>query len=116
MERRDRAELRAEQALLAVLPRSVDVRTGAADDGVDVIVNGRPLQVKWAGEGRLSDVRRVLAQHVSRPDIVVARVLSQGARAELAQAGVGWVDETGASARRIVSRWSTSWGSIVPAI
>jgi len=97
MEGMDATEIRAEQALLAVLPRSVDVRTDAADDGVDVIVNGRPLQVMWAGEGQLSDVRRVLAQHVSRPDIVVARVLSPGARAELAQAGVGWVDETGAA-------------------
>ena len=97
MERIDRAERRAEQALLAVLPRSVDVRTDPADDGVDVIVNGRQLQVKWAGEGQLSDVRRLLAQHVSRPDIVVARVLSPGARAELAKAGVGWVDETGAA-------------------
>lgn len=97
MERLSRTESRAEQALLAVLPRSADVRTEAADDGVDVIVNGHPLQVEWAGEGQLSDVRRVLAQHVSRPDIVVARALSPGARAELAQAGVGWVDETGAA-------------------
>jgi hypothetical protein len=97
MEPMERGGTRAEQALLAVLPRSVDVRAGAADDGVDVIVNGRPLQVKWAGEGQLSDVRRVLAQHVSPPDIVVARVLSPGARAELAEAGVGWVDETGAA-------------------
>jgi hypothetical protein len=93
----ERGGTRAEQALLAVLPRSVDVRAGAADDGADVIVNGRPLQIRWAGEGQLSDVRRELAQHSRRPDIVVARVLSPGARAELARAGVGWVDETGAA-------------------
>lgn len=93
----ERGGTRAEQALLAVLPRSVDVRAGAAEDGVEVILNGRNLQVKWAGEGQLSDVRRVLAQHSRRPDIVVARLLSPGARAELADAGVGWVDETGAA-------------------
>lgn len=97
MERMAGAELRAQQALLAVLPRSVEVRVGSADDGVVAIVNGFPLQVTWAGEGKLSDVRRVLAQHRPQPDIVVARVLSPGARAELAQAGVGWVDETGAA-------------------
>ncbi|HAP74811.1 MAG TPA: hypothetical protein DCR14_01860 [Acidimicrobiaceae bacterium] len=97
MKRKREAATRAEQALLAVLPRSVEVRLGAADDGGDVIVNGRPLQVKWAGEGQLGDVRRVLAQHIPRPDIVVARVLSPGARAELAEAGIGWVDETGAA-------------------
>lgn len=92
-----RGGTRAEQALLAVLPRSVDVRSGVADDGVDLIVNGHPLRVMWAGEGQLGDVRRVLAQHHSMPDIVVGRVLSPGARAELTQAGVGWVDETGAA-------------------
>jgi len=92
-----RGGTRAEQALLAVLPRSVDVRSVAADDGVEVIVNGRALQVRWAGEGQLSDVRRVLAQHSRQPDIVVARLLSPGARAELVEAGVGWVDETGAA-------------------
>jgi hypothetical protein len=79
----------------AVLPRSVDVRSGV-DEG-DVILNGVPVRVVWAGEGQLGDVRRVLANDASRPDVVVARVLSPGARAELTAAGVGWVDETGAA-------------------
>jgi hypothetical protein len=81
--------------VVAVLPRSADVRSGV-DEG-DVILNGVPVRVVWAGEGQLGDVRRVLAQHVPRPDVVVARVLSPGARALLSEAGVGWVDETGAA-------------------
>lgn len=88
---------RAEQALLAVLPRSADVRVANHDDQFGVIVNGQQLKVKWAGEGRLGDVRRLLADRHRRPDVVVARRLSPGARAELADAGVGWVDESGAA-------------------
>jgi hypothetical protein len=88
---------RAEQALLAVLPPSVNVRRVGSGDGIDVIVNGQPIQIKWLGEGRLGEVRRLLADRRGRPDVVVARRLSPGARAELADAGVGWVDETGAA-------------------
>lgn len=86
---------RAELAFLAVLPRSVDVSRPASAEGKDLIVNGQPLDVEWVGEGRLGEVRRVLADR--RPDVVVGRRLSPGARAELAHAGIGWVDETGAA-------------------
>ena len=85
---------RAKQALLAVLPRSVDVRHV---DAGNVTVNGQSLEIKWLGEGRLGEVRRLLAGRRGRPDVFVARRLSPGARAELADAGVGWVDETGAA-------------------
>ena len=97
MEPVKRNTARAEQALVAVLPRSADVRVPAEDAGADLVVNGRPLQINWAGEGQLGDVRKVLAATARRPDIVVARVLSPGARAALSEAGVGWVDETGAA-------------------
>jgi hypothetical protein len=86
---------RAERTLLAVLPRSVDVRTDSG--GADLVVNGHALQVKWAGEGQLGDVRRLLARLARKPDVVVARVLSPGAREELARKGIGWADETGAA-------------------
>jgi hypothetical protein len=80
---------------MAVLPRSVELVAGVGD-GV-VIVNGVPVRIEWAGEGHLGDARRVLARETLLPDVVAARALSPGARAELSQAGVGWVDETGAA-------------------
>jgi hypothetical protein len=88
---------RAEGAVLAVLPRSTLVERSSSNGGADLVVNGQPLQITWAGEGRLGDVRRLLASGHRLPDVVVARVLSLGARDELSRAGVGWVDETGAA-------------------
>jgi hypothetical protein len=87
---------RAREALLNVLPSSVDVRTGS-DEAADLVVAGHALDVKWAGEGNLVDVRRLAARPESRPDIVVARRLSPASCRLLSEAGVGWVDETGAA-------------------
>ena len=99
--------VRCERAVVAVLPRSADVRTRAdRSGGADLVVNGSSMRVVWAGDGRLGDVRRVLAGGLVA-DVVVARQLSPGALAELARAGVGWVDETGAA--------EISFGSIVVA-
>ena len=81
--------------VLDVLPRSVKTHPGTGD--ADLVVGGRPLGIKWVGEGSLGDVRVVLARRRGRPDIVVARRLSPGAREALSDAGVGWVDETGAA-------------------
>jgi hypothetical protein len=67
------------------------------DSDVDVVVNGIAFEAKWVGEGGLRQVRDVLAHKRDRPNIVVARRLSPGAREALSQAGVGWVDETGAA-------------------
>lgn len=90
-------EHRAEEALRAVLPRAVRVRHPKADDRADLIINGQPVEVKWAGEGQLGDVRPFIARRRGRPDVIVARRLSPGARAALAEAGIGWVDESGAA-------------------
>lgn len=95
--------------MLAVLPRTTKARAAArGDDRSDLVVNGQALKVKWVGEGRLGEVRRLLAKRRNRPDVVVARRLSAGARVELSDAGVGWVDETGAAeiaiAQIVVSR------------
>lgn len=89
---------RAREALLNVLPSSVavDARTGS-DEAADLVVAGQALNVKWAGEGNLGDVRRLAARRKSRPDIVVARRLSPASRQLLSEAGIGWVDETGAA-------------------
>jgi hypothetical protein len=89
---------RAREALLNVLPSSVavDVRTGS-DETADLVVAGQALNVKWAGEGNLSDVRRLAARRKARPDVVVARHLSPASRQLLSEAGMGWVDETGAA-------------------
>src|SRR5690242_10680613 len=88
---------RAEAALRAVLPRSVSVRVAARDSGADVLVNGIAIQARWIGEGGLRRAREILERKQDRPDVVVARLLSPGAREALSEAGVGWIDETGAA-------------------
>jgi hypothetical protein len=60
-------------------------------------VNGTLIQVKWVGDGELRQVRALLAGLRDRGVVVAARHLSPGAREALSQAGVGWVDETGAA-------------------
>lgn len=90
---------RAEDAVLAVMPRFVDVQShssrGVPD--ADLVVNGQALRLTWLTVGSLGDVRRLLAQSHQRPEIVVAPRLSPGARAVLSEAGISWVDETGAA-------------------
>jgi hypothetical protein len=60
-------------------------------------VNDIPVQAKWVGEGWLRDVRPVVSDRRRRPDLVVARRISPGAREALSNAGIGWLDETGAA-------------------
>jgi hypothetical protein len=85
------------ETVLDVLPRSAQVRVPGRVAGADVIVGDLSLDIKWAGEGSLGDVRPIIAGRRGRPDIVVARRLSPGAREALSAAGIGWVDETGAA-------------------
>lgn len=85
---------RAETAVIAVLPSSVEVQVPKSKSSADMIVNGQPISIKWAGKGHLGDVRRILSTG-PQPDIVVAQKMSPGARGELAKAGVSWVDEAG---------------------
>lgn len=88
---------RLEVALRSVLPRSVGVRLSDGGPEVDFFVNGIAIEAKWLGEGGLRQVRDVLAHKRHRPNIVVARRLSPGAREALSHAGVGWIDESGAA-------------------
>jgi hypothetical protein len=77
-----------------VLPRAAELRAGAAAG--QVVVSGVALEISWVGEGWLRDVRGVLARQ-RRPDVVAARRISPGAAAVLRDAGIGFVDETGAA-------------------
>jgi len=89
---------RSEAAVAAVLPRAVQIRRGREDShSIDLELNGQPIQVKWLGEGGLRQVRELIADQEDRPDVVVARRMSPGAREALSAAGIGWVDETGAA-------------------
>ena len=91
-------EVRAQKAVLNVLPGPVAVEVRTADGGrADLVVAGQPLEIEWAGEGNLGDVRELAARRKARPDVVVARRLSPASRQLLSEAGIGWVDETGAA-------------------
>ena len=89
---------RSEAAVVAVLPPSARIRRRCKDDHViNLEINGKPVTVKWLGEGGLRQVRELLADRKERPDIAAARHMSPGARKALSAAGIGWVDETGAA-------------------
>jgi len=99
----DATKHRAERAVLQVLPRSASVEAIRApgDPRVDLVIAGQPFQIMWIGEGSLGRAQNCLTtirQHAANmPVLVVARHLSPGARNILSDAGVGWVDETGAA-------------------
>ena len=82
---------------LAGLAASACVGDGGGRDEISLVVAGQALNVKWAGEGNLGDVRRLAARRKARPDVIVARRLSPASRQLLSEAGIGWVDETGAA-------------------
>jgi hypothetical protein len=84
---------RAIRALTGVLPAIVVVAR-RTDGAVDL--NGTRCVLEWMGDGRLSEARGLVSR-ASLPDVVAARRLSPGARAALSDAGVGWVDESGAA-------------------
>lgn len=89
--------LRVERMIRAILPRSVKVETDKGDNRADLLIDSKPIKTKWIGEGTLADARRVLAlRRRQRPDIVLARRLSPGARYLLSKSNIGWADETGA--------------------
>lgn len=88
---------RAADVVRAVLPRAAKIRIARTDTEIDMIINDHSFQIEWIGDGRLVDAKRIAATRRGRPDIVVARHMSPGAREVLAEAGIGWVDETGAA-------------------
>ncbi len=88
---------RAEAAVRAVLPRAVKLRIGGHESKLEMLVNGAAARTRWLSEGGLRQAREMLSHSRGRPDVVVARRLSPGAREALSEAGIGWVDETGAA-------------------
>ncbi|MGO9763140.1 MAG: hypothetical protein ACLP1Q_17955 [Solirubrobacteraceae bacterium] len=92
-----RVERRMLAALSAVLPRSAHVEVVAADgSSVVVRVGRRRLALRWVGRAGVREVRDVLGLR-DRPDIIIGSELSLVARAAAGEAGLGWVDETGAA-------------------
>ncbi len=93
----DHVEKRLVAALRAVLPRAAKIVSPKGGSGADLVINGSPVQLKWAGEGWLRQVKALLGSQRTHPDIVVARRMSPGAREMLSEMGIGWLDETGAA-------------------
>lgn len=91
---------RIKAALRAVIPDSVEFELVSESDDrrhdFDVIMRGKRLRVEWKSRVWLSEAERVVAKPV-RPDIVVADRISPGSRQTLAEAGIGWVETSGAA-------------------
>jgi len=87
---------RLERAVRAVLPAGGLVSIEALGNGrIRVDAAGGRFIASWIGEGWLRDARDALVDGEPRADIVVARRMSPGARSAAAEAGLGWVDESG---------------------
>jgi hypothetical protein len=88
---------RLSAALQAVLPARVPLEV-AGDQGRDAVVQlgSRKLNVRWVGRAGLREVREVLAMR-EPPEVLVGSEISLAARAAASDAGLGWVDETGAA-------------------
>ena len=88
---------RAVNALQAVYHGALRV-TPAKDvhNDVTVTMDGAKLRVRWLSVGWPQQVAKAVLSD-PRPDIVVAPSMSPGARQAAREAGVGWVDESGAA-------------------
>lgn len=84
-------------ALRAVLPPAAVVTVVSSLKGeTELALAGRTVRACWVGEGRLGVLKAVL-ESPRRPEVVVGRHFTPGGKDALAQAGVSWVDETGAA-------------------
>jgi hypothetical protein len=89
---------RVEQAIRAVLPAGAPVDLDVlGDDLIRVDVGAGRFTAEWIGEGWLRDALAALANAGTKPEVLVARRMSPGARSAAADARVGWVDESGAA-------------------
>src|SRR5680860_868201 len=89
---------RVEQAIRAVLPAGTPVDLDVLDDGlISVDVGAGCLTARWIGEGWLRDAIAALTVAGMKPEVLVARRVSPGARSAAADARVGWIDESGAA-------------------
>ena len=88
---------RASAAVLAVLPAGVEAKVRARGDVSTIAIGRQRLTACWIGDGHLRDARRFLETGPNGSMIAVARVLSPGAVDAIREAGLGFVDETGAA-------------------
>jgi hypothetical protein len=108
---------RVAQGVAAVLPPRVSVSSAATDQNGDLLVRvaKQRLRIRWLERGSAS-LLNVRLKDRPRPDLLMAARMSTAAQLAAADAGVGWLDETGAAqfavGTVVVSRTSVS----VPAI
>jgi hypothetical protein len=95
---------RVEAALRSVLPDSVDFELVKASTSesldtrpdIHVVIRGKRLRIEWKSRVWLSVVEQVLARP-DRPDVVVGDRISPASREALTEAGIGWVETSGAA-------------------
>lgn len=91
-------EARAVRVLESILPRNAQREVLVGDRRVDLLVGEHQLEVKWVGQGNLGDVRRAMGYvQGDQIYIFIGRQFSPGAREAMSEAGIGWMDETGAA-------------------
>lgn len=84
-------------AFRAVLPRSAKLKVaGTKGPDTELLVGFKRLRLRWVGRAGLREVQDVLDLR-NRPDVIVGSEISLAARDVAAEAGLGWVDETGAA-------------------
>jgi hypothetical protein len=110
---------RVAQGVAAVLPPRVSVSSAATAPNGDLLVRvaKQRLRIRWLERGSASLLHARLNDR-PRPDLVMAAHMSTAAQLAAANAGVGWLDETGAAQFAIgtvvVSRTSVSVPAIAP--
>ena len=98
-------------AVRAVLPSAVQVEV-IQDRGAltDLRIGRSRVHAGWLARGWPRQVREALTT-LPQPELLVAPAMSPGARALLDEAGVGWIDETGAAQLAIGSLFVSRDGS-----
>lgn len=92
------ATRRSVSALQAVLPATaiVEIVNIVAPDTTTVRIGPHRLLVRWIGRGSVRTVLQALAGS-PKPQVLAGSELSLAAREAASNAGVGWVDESGAA-------------------
>lgn len=108
---------RVTKGVAAVLPPRVFISSASTDPNGDLLVRvaKQRLRIRWLERGSAS-LLHARANTRPRPDLMMAAHMSKAAQLAATDAGVGWLDETGAAqfavGAVVVSRTSVS----VPAI
>lgn len=85
------------KAFQAVLPATTAVKLLSADGPwAELKISKQRVRAQWLSTGIPSEVRLLDAQ-TRRPDVVLSRQLSPGAKQALSELRIGWVDESGAA-------------------